>query len=79
MDVKPVTGRPHQIRVQLSRMGCPILGDVKYGAEEPNPDASICLHARSLEFMHPVKKESTLVVAPPPDNTLWDSFLKFDV
>jgi 23S rRNA pseudouridine1911/1915/1917 synthase len=71
LEVSPVTGRPHQIRVQLSTTGCPIQGDVKYGASGPNFDESICLHARSLGFVHPVRKESLTVTAEPPGNELW--------
>jgi 23S rRNA pseudouridine1911/1915/1917 synthase len=55
------------------------MGDVKYGAGEANPDASICLHAKNLEFIHPVKKERLSVNAPLPNNSLWKSFLKFDI
>lgn len=74
LEVRPVTGRPHQIRVQLSTMGCPIVGDVKYGAETPNDDASICLHASRLQFIHPVRKEELVIKAPFPANHLWDLF-----
>lgn len=74
LEVHPVTGRPHQIRVQLSSMGCPIVGDLKYGAEEANPDASICLHASKLQFIHPVRKEPVTITAPLPQNHLWDNF-----
>jgi 23S rRNA pseudouridine1911/1915/1917 synthase len=74
LEVQPVTGRPHQIRVQLSAIGCPIVGDVKYGAEVPNDDASICLHASRLQFIHPVRKEELVIKAPLPSNHLWDSF-----
>jgi len=74
LEVHPVTGRPHQIRVQLATMGCPIVGDVKYGAETPNDDASICLHASRLEFIHPVRKEVVVIAADFPKNHLWDSF-----
>jgi 23S rRNA pseudouridine1911/1915/1917 synthase len=74
LEVQPVTGRPHQIRVQLSGIGCPIVGDVKYGAEAPNDDASICLHASRLQFIHPVRKEELVIKAPFPANHLWDGF-----
>lgn len=74
LEVNPVTGRPHQIRVQLSTMGCPIVGDVKYGADAPNDDASICLHASRLRFVHPVRKEGVTIEAPFPENHLWDDF-----
>lgn len=71
LKVNPITGRPHQIRVQLASMGCPIAGDVKYGDEEPNEDGSIYLHARSLEFVHPVKKEKMKITAPFPEFGKW--------
>jgi 23S rRNA pseudouridine1911/1915/1917 synthase len=74
LEVKPVTGRPHQIRVQLASMGCPIVGDLKYGFPRPASDASIGLHARQLEFIHPVKKEPLLVLAEVPKNDLWKPF-----
>lgn len=72
--VNPVTGRPHQIRAQLSSIGCSIRGDVKYGYETPNPDGSICLHARQLEFIHPVKKELLILKAPLPQSNVWQPF-----
>ncbi len=75
LEVNPITGRPHQIRVQLASMGCPIVGDLKYGFKEPNPDASICLHARELSFVHPVKNEPITITAPLPKNELWNRFL----
>lgn len=71
LEVNPVTGRHHQIRVQLSRMGCPIKGDLKYGAKRSNKNGGIHLHARQIEFMHPVKKEPVLVTAPVPDEVVW--------
>ncbi|HZX74598.1 MAG TPA: RNA pseudouridine synthase, partial [Cyclobacteriaceae bacterium] len=71
----PITGRPHQIRVQLASIGCPIVGDIKYGFESPNDDASICLHARQLEFIHPVKKEPITISADLPKNHFWKPFL----
>jgi 23S rRNA pseudouridine1911/1915/1917 synthase len=79
LQVNPVTGRPHQIRVQLSSIGCPIAGDIKYGSDEPIEDGhSIALHAKSLEFIHPVKKEPIKVSAPLPDNGLWKYFSSFE-
>ena len=71
LEVLPHTGRHHQIRVQLASMGCVIKGDLKYGAPRSNKDASICLHARKLEFIHPVKKEQVTIVADVPDDPLW--------
>ncbi len=76
MEVTPETGRHHQIRTTLSNIGCPIKGDVKYMAKRTNKDASVCLHARSLEFIHPVKKEPISIIAPPPDDALWNAFLQ---
>ena len=64
LSVELLTGRHHQIRCQLSNMGCVIKGDLKYGAPRSNPDAGICLHAYSIEFTHPVKKEPIRIEAP---------------
>lgn len=75
LEVNPITGRPHQIRVQLSSIGCPIRGDIKYGYENPSEDGrSISLHARGLSFIHPVKKEFMKVEAPLPDDGFWNYF-----
>lgn len=74
LEVNPVTGRPHQIRVQLASIKCPIKGDVKYGYPEGNDDGSICLHARKLSFIHPVKKEPMSLEAPLPNNKYWSLF-----
>ncbi len=71
--VYPETGRPHQIRVQLSTIDCPIQGDLKYGCPTPNPDKSISLHAFKLEFLHPVKKEH-LVLKCLPKTDSWGLF-----
>jgi len=73
LEVKPITGRHHQIRVQLSTIGCIIKGDLKYGAKQSNKDASICLHAREINFIHPVKKEPITITAPTPKGVLWQS------
>jgi 23S rRNA pseudouridine1911/1915/1917 synthase len=74
LEVKPKTGRHHQIRVQLSGMGCIIKGDLKYGAKRSNEDASISLHAREVEFIHPIKKENIIITAPVPKDKLWQFF-----
>jgi 23S rRNA pseudouridine1911/1915/1917 synthase len=72
LEIKPLTGRHHQIRVQLSTIGCAIKGDLKYGANRSNHDASISLHARKIEFIHPVSKESLSIVANPiSKDPLW--------
>ena len=76
LEVYPKTGRHHQIRSTLSSIGCPIKGDVKYGARRTNQNASIHLHARRIEFIHPVKKTPISITAPPPDDVLWDAFLE---
>jgi 23S rRNA pseudouridine1911/1915/1917 synthase len=68
------SGRHHQIRVQLSHIGCPIKGDLKYGAERSNPDGSLSLHARSLKFIHPVHQNEMHIIAPPPEDRLWKAF-----
>ncbi|MBI2279651.1 MAG: RNA pseudouridine synthase [Bacteroidetes bacterium] len=72
LEIKPLTGRHHQIRVQLSAVNCPIKGDLKYGFNRSNPDASISLHARKIEFIHPVTKEPITIIAPPNlSDPLW--------
>jgi 23S rRNA pseudouridine1911/1915/1917 synthase len=78
LEVSPLTGRPHQIRVQLSSMGTPICGDIKYGDSDANEDGSICLHAKELTFEHPVRKEPLTIKAPLPRMGLWKYFLKLD-
>jgi 23S rRNA pseudouridine1911/1915/1917 synthase len=74
LEVNPITGRPHQIRVQLASIGCIIKGDVKYGDKVPNEDGSICLHARRLTFIHPVRKTMMDISAELPDNIHWRNF-----
>lgn len=71
LEVDPKTGRHHQIRVQLAKIGSPIKGDIKYGADRTNKDASIHLHARKIEFVHPVKKEPLTIYAKPPKDPIW--------
>jgi 23S rRNA pseudouridine1911/1915/1917 synthase len=75
LEIDLKTGRHHQIRSQLSKIGCPIKGDLKYGANRSNPDGGISLHARKVVFTHPVSKETIRLVAPVPQNDgLWKSF-----
>lgn len=71
LEVRLMTGRHHQIRCQLAHMGCPIKGDLKYGSPRSNPDGSISLMSRRVEFVHPVSKETIAVEAPVPDDRLW--------
>lgn len=73
LEISLETGRHHQIRSQLSSIGCPIKGDLKYGFDRSNPDAGIHLHARELSFVHPVSNEEIHVVAPLPDDPLWNA------
>ena len=75
LEVDLKTGRHHQIRCQLAKMGCPIKGDLKYGSPRSNPDGSICLHARRISFIHPVSKESIHIEAPVPGGNLWNGFI----
>lgn len=79
LEVDLFTGRSHQIRAQLSFIGHPIKGDLKYGAKRSNPDGSISLHARRISFIHPVKNEEINITAPPPNDLIWQECLKFDV
>ena len=73
LEIDLHTGRHHQIRSQLSAIGSPIKGDLKYGFNRSNKDASIHLHARELKFIHPVKKEEVHIIAPPPREVLWNN------
>ena len=73
LEIKPHTGRHHQIRVQLSKIGCPIKGDLKYGFDRSNPDGGIHLHARKLTFIHPVSKEVVTLIAPTPNEVIWNA------
>ncbi len=76
LEIDLHTGRHHQIRCQLANMGCPIKGDLKYGAARSNKDGGISLHARSVEFIHPVTKEPIKIIAPVPNENLWKEFEK---
>ncbi len=71
LEINLETGRHHQIRCQLAAIGCPIKGDLKYGARRSNPDGGICLHARQIAFEHPVSHEQIMITAPTPDDNLW--------
>ncbi len=75
LEIDLHTGRHHQIRAQLAAIGIHIKGDLKYGAQRSNPDGGICLHARHISFIHPVRKEKVDVTAPPPHSSLWDYFV----
>ena len=72
-EIFPKTGRHHQIRVQLSTMGSPIKGDLKYGAKRSNPNGGINLHAKKIDFNHPVTKESVSIEANCPKEKIWNS------
>lgn len=77
IEVDPITGRPHQIRVQLSTLDSPIVGDNKYGYPRGSLKKSICLHARRLQFIHPVKQEPVNIFAPLPKDGFWERFESF--
>lgn len=74
LEVKPITGRPHQIRTQLSKIGCPIIGDLKYGASYNLQDKSIALHCKEMSFIHPVKNEAISIEAAVPQKFPWNIF-----
>ena len=74
LEVVLYSVRHDQIRCQLAKMGCPIKGDLKYGFPRSNPDGSICLHARTVQFVHPVSKEMIQLTAPVPEGNLWNGF-----
>jgi 23S rRNA pseudouridine1911/1915/1917 synthase len=76
LEVEMQTGRHHQIRAQLARIGCPIKGDLKYGARRSNPGGGIHLHAREVSFVHPIRQEPLRIVADPPPDPLWDEALR---
>jgi len=73
LEINLHTGRHHQIRAQLSAIGCPIKGDLKYGFDRSNPDGGIHLHARKLVFIHPVTKETLEIIAPTPNEVIWNA------
>lgn len=73
LEINLHTGRHHQIRAQLSAIGTPIKGDLKYGFHRSNPDGGIHLHARKLVFVHPVSKETILIIAPTPNDVIWNA------
>ncbi|MBO4666030.1 MAG: RNA pseudouridine synthase [Paludibacteraceae bacterium] len=73
LEINLETGRHHQIRCQLAALGCPVKGDLKYGAKRSNPDGGICLHARQIAFVHPVSHEHITITAPVPEDTLWQA------
>ncbi len=75
LEINLETGRHHQIRCQLAALGCPVKGDLKYGAKRSNPDGGICLHARRIEFIHPVSKQEICITAPVPDDALWRALI----
>ena len=77
LEIRLITGRFHQIRVQLKAIGCPVIGDIKYGSTRTNADGSICLHARKLTIIHPIKKEPMVFVASLPQNN-WSNFQSFE-
>jgi 23S rRNA pseudouridine1911/1915/1917 synthase len=78
LEVEIHTGRHHQIRAQLARIGCPVRGDLKYGYPRSNDDGSISLFARRLEFVHPVRNEPVTITAPLPETDLWPLFMNYD-
>ena len=78
LEVNLMTGRHHQIRCQLSNMNCPIKGDLKYGSPRSNPDGSICLLSRYVEFIHPVSKEKIYIKSPLPEDNLWQAIGMFE-
>ncbi len=76
LEINLHTGRHHQIRAQLAAIGCPIKGDLKYGFDRSNPDGGIHLHARKLQFIHPVSKDPVLIIAPTPNDVIWNAIEK---
>jgi len=78
LEIELITGRHHQIRSQLAKIGCPIKGDLKYGFQRSNPDGGIHLHSRQVSFFHPVTDEWTEIIAKPQDDVLWNEFLSLE-
>ena len=78
LEIDLHTGRHHQIRCQLSKIGCPIKGDLKYGFPRSNPDGGISLHSRKIELVHPVSKQQISIVANPPQDALWNYFISIE-
>jgi 23S rRNA pseudouridine1911/1915/1917 synthase len=76
IEIELITGRHHQIRCQMSAIGCPIKGDLKYGFERSNKDGSIHLHARKMEFVHPVKQHPIVITAKVPEETVWSAIME---
>ncbi|MDR3250536.1 MAG: RNA pseudouridine synthase [Tannerella sp.] len=76
LEIEILTGRHHQIRCQLAKIGCPVKGDLKYGAERSNPDGGISLHARKARFIHPVSKQETEIIADAPADNLWKALME---
>ncbi len=76
--LRPETGRPHQIRAQLAKVGCVLAGDVKYGADRPMKDRSVCLHAAILELTHPTTRKQLKFILPPPRTFPWTLFKGLD-
>jgi 23S rRNA pseudouridine1911/1915/1917 synthase len=76
LEIRLETGRHHQIRSQLASIGCPIKGDLKYGFPRSNKDGGISLHSRKVTFVHPVRDEQMIIIAPPPEDALWKAFLR---
>ena len=79
LEIDLKTGRHHQIRCQLAKIGCPVKGDLKYGFDRSNPDGGISLHARRIYFVHPVSKEPVAITAPVPDEKLWKHFENLNI
>ena len=78
-EINLETGRSHQVRAQMAKIGCPVLGDLKYGANEALSDSSIALHCRSMLFSHPVSKQEISIIAPLPQNKIWSGFRNIEV